>query len=398
MIRLGRKFLIGGALLILCSALSFAQESDAVLKAFQKNFVQASLSIKLQVIKDAANVGNVNMGPLYLQAVDFVINNANLLETDSLARELATLSIRLIGETKYKEARYAIWKLFSIYKETTVRVAIMNTLGETAFGDAKLIEELNTWLRTQNNIVRTGQTPDHQVVASCIESLGKLGDPSSFPIIFTSMVLKYSDAISKVSQEALNNIQGDFKELLIGVIKRNTILEKLAALRLSLENSKLSDDNKGEIAQVALGVALEAAVNTAEERAMIRDMRYESIRAITARKWAAATSLAIEHLNRTIFEYDRGVGTKSNLLEAIACLGAMGTNEAAVRLTGYLQLINSYTENNQPYDEQIVLAVINNLKILGDKIAFDDLLYTPYLGYSDTVKKAAREAVNNLKW
>ena len=76
----------------------------------------------------------------------------------------------------------------------------------------------------------------------------------------------------------------------------------------------------------------------------------------------------------------------------------MGTHEAAVRLTQYLVLLNSYTEKGQGYDEQIALAVVSNLGKLGDKAAFDDLIYATYLNYSAQVKKAARQALESLKW
>ena len=69
-----------------------------------------------------------------------------------------------------------------------------------------------------------------------------------------------------------------------------------------------------------------------------------------------------------------------------------------MRLTQYLVLINSYTEKGKGYDEQVVLAVIACLGQLGDKVAFDDLMYTQYLNYSAAVKKAARAALDKLKW
>jgi hypothetical protein len=59
--------------------------------------------------------------------------------------------------------------------------------------------------------------------------------------------------------------------------------------------------------------------------------------------------------------------------------------------------MNSYMENGQETDLQISLAVISNIGIIGDSIAFDDLLYSGYLEYPVTVKRAAREALNNLK-
>ena len=89
--------------------------------------------------------------------------------------------------------------------------------------------------------------------------------------------------------------------------------------------------------------------------------------------------------HRILFLVDR-----NNLLDAIGNLGAMNTHEAAVRLTQFLVLINSYTEKGKSYDDAVVFAVLQNLGALADKVAFDDLMYTQYLNYST--------GVNTLFW
>ncbi len=61
-------------------------------------------------------------------------------------------------------------------------------------------------------------------------------------------------------------------------------------------------------------------------------------------------------------------------------------------------LINSYTEKGKAYDEKVVTSILNALGALGDKVAFDDLMYTQYLNYPTGVKKAARAALDKLKW
>ena len=45
-----------------------------------------------------------------------------------------------------------------------------------------------------------------------------------------------------------------------------------------------------------------------------------------------------------------------------------------------------------------MLSVITALRKLGDKTAFDYLLYVEYLNYSETVKQASRNAIEELKW
>jgi HEAT repeat protein len=97
-------------------------------------------------------------------------------------------------------------------------------------------------------------------------------------------------------------------------------------------------------------------------------------------------------------DYAKGATSKAEFLEAIACLGAMGSTEAAQALALYLQFINAQTEQGSPFDEDVLLASIRALGELGDKAAFDYLLQIGYLQYTEAVKRAAKDALLKLKW
>lgn len=367
------------------------------LESFLRNFARANLDTKIKVLEDSEMMGVEGMGPLYQKAIQFVLGNEILLTTDPSAQQLAVLATRLLGEANFSPAKYEIWELFEVDKDTAVRVQVLNTLGRIAKGDGRLIEQINTFMLRQNTAFLTGGRPDLQVVASCVAALGSLGDPESFPVIFNAMSVSYSDAITSIAKQSLYAIEGDFKELLLKVVEKNTIDEKFKALQLALEDETLTENEKGEIAETALEVALNTTSPDATEKAQLREIRYLAARALTERKWAKATPLAIRHFDVTVMEYDRGIARKTDFLESIACLGAMATHEAAVRLNLYLDLLNTYKEQDKQVDGQLVLAVINNIGILGDRVAMDNLLFVGYLNYSQTVQNAAREAINNLK-
>jgi hypothetical protein len=76
----------------------------------------------------------------------------------------------------------------------------------------------------------------------------------------------------------------------------------------------------------------------------------------------------------------------------------MGTSEAAQALSLQLGLINSTMERTREFDEELLISVIEALGNIGDKVAFDYLLYIGYLPYPDSVQTAARDAMNRLKW
>lgn len=376
-----------------------AQEAAKVLETFRRNFAIASLDVKIQILQDASNNASAaEFGPLYQQAVDFTLNNTSLIPSDPRFRQLVALAADQLALAEYQPAKYSLWKMFQTDTDSNLRIRIASSLGTIGAGDAEIVKGLNQFLDAQNSIKELGKNPDAQVVASVIGALGKLGDPSSFPVLFTAMSHQYSEGISAAAREALLASKGNLKDLIIGVIKNGTIAEKKLALNMALTTDPLSGDQRSQIAEYALDVALHTGTADTPGKTVLREMRFVATRALEEKKWASATPLLIEGIDMTIVEYDRGLADKSFLIEAIAALGAMGTHEAAVRLTQYLVLLNSYTEKSKGYDEQIVLALLDNLGALADKVAFDDLMYTQYLNYTAAIKKTARAALEKLKW
>ncbi len=394
--------LLFGFLLIFPKAALFSQDtteevSDQMLMAFQRSFARGSLSTKVQVLQDASEMNGEGMGPLYQQAVEFILDNIRTLKDDSAAQELTVLAVNLVGMHNHRPAAGLIWKLFESTETVRIRVAIMSALGTIAEGNAELITRLNTWMAAQNNAMRSGGFVERQVVAECVVTLGKVGNDSSYGLLFSASFLKYSDDITYKATEAMDNLKGDYVESISKVIEQNSPAEKLEALQRASEREGLENSQKAEVAMKALSFGLDSRVSSEENESLLRELRYVAVQKLTELQWSEASDLVIRHFNQTVVEVDRGLSSNSSLLEAVACLGSMGTHEAAVRLSLYLEVLNAYVENGQPVDTQTALAVVSNLGELGDRVAFDYLLYTGYLDYAAPVKRAAREALNKLK-
>lgn len=376
-----------------------AQDAKTVLETFRRNFAVASLDVKIQILQDAARAKNAGeMGPLFLQAIDFVVDNGSLIPSDPRFRQLAALAAEQTGLAAYVPARYSVWKLFKIDSDTTALVSAAKALGVIGAGDPEIVASLNNFVETQNTLFSAGKAPDLAVVAACVQAIGKLADPSSFPVVFSAMNLGYSERMTASAKEALLALKGDFKENILLVIRSRTYAERRLALAMALDSDRLTQEQKAQVAEVALDEGLRLSASDTAGKTALRELRFLAARALSERKWSRAAPILIAHLDATIDEYEKGLADKRYLLDAVAALGTIGTHEAAVRLTQYLVLINSYTEKARGYDEQVVLAVIASLGQLGDKVGFDDMMYTQYLNYSAAVKKAARAALDKLKW
>ncbi|MGO9411904.1 MAG: hypothetical protein ACLQCB_14295 [Spirochaetia bacterium] len=376
-----------------------AQEASKILDTYRRNFTIASLDVKIQILQDATSGKNAaDMGPLYEQALEFVTDNGSLMASDTRFNELAAIAAQQIGVVKYTAGKDSLWKLFQVDSDTQTLQNAAIALGEVGGGDADIITNLNHYVDTRNVTFSGGGQVDMVVFSACLQALGKLGDPSSFPYLFSAMNLGYSDKTTAIAKDALFSIKGDFQALLTEVIKSRPLGEKSLALQTALATDKLTSDQKAQVAQFALDISLHTGAADANQRNGYRDMRFVAAKALGDRNWAPAAPLLIENLDTTIGEFDKGIVDTNHLLDAIVELGSTGTHDAAARLTQFLVLINSYTEKGKAYDEKVVTAIVNSLGSLADKVAFDDLMYTQYLNYPTGVKKAARAALDKLKW
>jgi hypothetical protein len=388
------------AFVFLAIALSsaMAQDSAALIETYRRNFARSSLGTKFELLKEAASYENVDMGPLYDTALLFVLNNSSLLASDATLRDMAVLCVEMLRKYRYAPAAENLWSLFRVFRDNIVRIPVLQTLGELGKGNPVILRELNSFLETQLNLHKSGAQIDTTVVDATISALGRLGDPSSFSVLFAAYTANLSRAITDRSSVAMASLQGDYASLLAEVIRRNTPLEKAAALDAGLRGDALSPEKRAELAEVALTVGVPFMSPVPGDQASVMAMRAQAARELTVRKWQKASPIAVRHFFDFLLQYNRGQVSKSNLLEAIALLGAMGSTEAAQALAQYLQIINSETEQGKTFDEQITLAVVGNLGILGDKTAFDHLLYIGYLQYPESVKRAARDALQKLRW
>ena len=114
----------------------WAQNPQDLLRSFKRNFAIASLDVKMQIIQDAGSNGSPEMGPLYRQAVDYVLDNFTLIDTDQRFRQLAVLAMDQMEAAGYTDGRYSVLKLFGADEDTAVRVSCLNALASLAKGDA----------------------------------------------------------------------------------------------------------------------------------------------------------------------------------------------------------------------------------------------------------------------
>ena len=391
--------------------------------SYERNFIRASLAAKTGILMDASTDERSRefIGDLYEFALQFALTNGEYLREDPDMITLVGTASRGAAVSGNAESAKTLWDLFRVYTDPYSRVEILMALGRLGMGNPQVIANLNLFLDEQNSIYRrgggaqsfagfegfSGSAPiDYSIISACVAALAAFGDESSFPFLFSAMTAGYSQAITDETRRALESLNGNYYEYLVDIIRKNPFPEKTAAFRMGVYNNKLSLPERGGLALLALDVSLNALPSASAESSITAgnfstaesSLRYEAVIALTRMRWTPAASLAIRNFYQVRTDYGLGIASRERLLEAISCLGVMGSSDAAQALALHLGYFNSDTERTGEFDEELILAMINALGDLGDKSAFDNLLYVHYLNYPDRIEAAAREALNRLKW
>jgi hypothetical protein len=373
---------------------------EPILNSYERNFMRVALSAKAGILRDAATDSRAPefIGQLYDFALNFAFQNAELLRDDSDMISIAALAARGAGAAVYMPSLEILWKVFGVYRDSQTRTSVLGAIAVLGKGNIQTIEHLNQFLANQNSLYRSGVNPDAATLSACIAALAALGHSSSFPVLFTAMIAGYPGDIRQETEKALDRIEGDYHQYLTGVIRNNPLAEKLAAFQLGLASERLTQTERGSLAETALEAGLKVAPGTQESEPIAAGLRSQAIQVLTAVKWSRAAPLGVKYFYRIQTEYQDGKVPGERLLEAVECLGAMGGSEAAQTLALQLGYLNSQTERTGEIDEPLTLAVVNALGEIGDKIAFDYLLYVGYLSYPESIQAAAREALSRLQW
>jgi HEAT repeat protein len=385
-----------------------ASSQDSILNSYQRNFMRASLSTKAGILLDAATDDRASefIGQLYEYALNFSLQNAEVLRGDPDLLNLTIIAVRGAGSGSHVRSVDTLWNVFNGFRDSHVRIAALDALAVLAGGNARILEHLNQFLANQNSLYRSNMDVDIPTISACINALGTLGDESSFPVLFAAVIAGYPEPLGTQAAEALEKLPGDIKANLTEILRKNPPVEKLAVFRAAVSSRGMSDAEKGAFAQTALEIGMErdSAVNGGEAAlALLCSLAVQTLRDL---KWTRADPAALRYFYLVQSEYqeNRTPQRRDALLEAISCLAVMDSPDAAQSLSLQLGYLNSQFERTSKdgssgeSDESLVLGVINALGQLGDRIAFDNLHYVGYLDYPERVKAAAREALNNLKW
>ncbi len=375
----------------------FGQSPDPVILSYQRNFIRASMSTKIELLGDATRITTINMVPLFNDAFDFVLQYRPVLGNDSQLVDLAVMAASKCGQWNDPSILPKVLKTFLEYPDSRVRIACLDTFASLSPGKAEDIKPLNDWFASQLSAAPSGG--DSATLIACAKTLGKIGSGTSFSVLFKAATSPLDSGLVLASKKAINSLKDGYADQILGIFASRKLQDSYAAFALSRERADLPTETRGTIAQSAFSLALESvATAKGTEAQTVKNLLAESLEALTELSWSPSSPEVVKYFYQVQGDYKNGNADVSALIPVIRAMGSLGTTESAQALSIFLGLLNSETEQKKTYNEQLMLAIIKALGDLGDKTAFDYLLYVGYLDYPETVKKASRDALARLQW
>lgn len=390
--------------LFVAAELCFAQMPD-----LKKDFVKENIRGKTSIIKNADPAEN-GFTELGLFSLRFIQTNYVLLSSDDDFIQLARETVKRIPASADSEIPPLLESIFSMTENAGLQKDILENL--IASADAPLFQSsafhtsvstvqlINTYTEKRAASymkAASHSASDTEILKTAIAALGKFKNASSFPVLFSCYMCADTD-ISAQAEKALENFSGIYDKHIRNLIANGNITEKRRALDLVLSNSQNSDFFKAEMSENALAQTIKCSAVAAADAEECVKLKMQAVRELYRVSWTRSPSLMREVFTAARKEYAEGLLTDNQFIEIMYAFTRLAAAEAGSLLSNYLKELNKNREENKDVSTPVVLAVIQSLQLLGDKTAFDDLLYATYQSYPEEVLSAARDALSKLKW
>ena len=380
---------------IFCVFSVFAVDQDELLN-LRKEFISAGIDAKAVILRSLSQSDDRSLIPIYQDAVEYVKNSYAILQNDEKLLNIGIIAVTKLGELNDLKASGSIRYLFSTVENEDFQIACLKSISKLVQKDSAFTDYLNSLYETGLSDLISGKAFNVNLLRVYAETLGNFADPSSFDVLIKTLFYPVNDGLKNTVKTALNNISFNYFDEIFAKTLQKNIQYIWTLYLLAKENKRIEGTELGRISELVFDYGLKNLQDVDFESA--ENLIEETLPVLSALKWSKASS----QVNK-FFYYVQGL-RKTNrrgdelLIKIIDCMGNLGTIECSQNLSIFLGVLNSETEKTKQYSEPLVLSVITALRKLGDKTAFDYLLYVEYLNYSEMVKQASRNAIEELKW
>ena len=152
--------------------------------SYQRNFVRASISTKLELLAAAPEIPSADMTPLYLDALYFVLSSHGLLGEDRQLAEIACSAIRSAAECGNPAVLPPIQAVFPLFSDVQVQTAAIGAVASLSGPEDGGFVFLRDWFASALDACSRGTYIPPQVLNAALTAFAGLGNADVFPLVF----------------------------------------------------------------------------------------------------------------------------------------------------------------------------------------------------------------------
>ena len=364
-------------------------------------FIKGNISEKTSAVREASGAESILLA---LKAIDFSLENKDLLGNDRELEGLAVAAILSISPDYIKNANDSqksiivsqFINLFNKFSTSnTVAIATLTKYSSLYeyLQDRQFVETLNFFLKSQE-IKKT----DESVMTSVFNTLQLIGNSETFLILYDIFDDKNYAHLKNEIENTLVSLSFISQNEIIGLLETADIKDLSQIFKIIKKNSKISKNYVCDVSEKVISksiLLLGSSSFVSQEDILVQ---LEALNNLSDNKWTRASLVAVSYFQFAKKIYNQNLMTETQFESVINCLSNVSPVDAVNPLTAYLEELNRQKENEMDVSSAIVLSVIKTLGAIGDKSAFDSLLAVTYLDYDESILSAARKALSGLRW
>ena len=364
-------------------------------------FIKGNISEKTSAVREASGAESILLA---LKAIDFSLENKDLLGNDRELEGLAVAAILSISPDYIKNANDSqksiivsqFINLFNKFSTSnTVAIATLTKYSSLYeyLQDRQFVETLNFFLKSQE-IKKT----DESVMKSVFNTLQLIGNSETFLILYDIFDDKNYAHLKNEIENTLVSLSFISQNEIIGLLETADIKDLSQIFKIIKKNSKISKNYVCDVSEKVISksiLLLGSSSFVSQEDILVQ---LEALNNLSDNKWTRASLVAVSYFQFSKKIYNQNLMTEAQFESVINCLCNVSPVDAVNPLTAYLEELNRQKENETDVSSAIVLSVIKTLGAIGDKSAFDSLLAVTYLDYDESILSAARKALSGLRW
>ena len=364
-------------------------------------FIKGNISEKTSAVREASGAESILLA---LKAIDFSLENKDLLGNDRELEGLAVAAILSISPDYIKNANDSqksiivsqFINLFNKFSTSnTVAIATLTKYSSLYeyLQDRQFVETLNFFLKSQA-IKKT----DESVMKSVFNTLQLIGNSETFLILYDIFDDKNYAHLKNEIENTLVSLSFISQNEIIGLLETADIKDLSQIFKIIKKNSKISKNYVCDVSEKVISksiLLLGSSSFVSQEDILVQ---LEALNNLSDNKWTRASLVAVSYFQFAKKIYNQNLMTEAQFESVINCLCNVSPVDAVNPLTAYLEELNRQKENETDVSSAIVLSVIKTLGAIGDKSAFDSLLAVTYLDYDESILSAARKALSGLRW